>query len=168
MYIRICQGVYVCMGTVLQVATSSNERLRAVIGPGDVWLHGGAAAIRVKRKSRDNVEYLSVCHTKEPDTERYTTFAYTFDGEPPFAISSWSLPLGLRGRIQVSLSLSLSLSLSSPLSFSLSFSHLLIVNKLLSVSLSLCLSLSRARALSLSLSVSDPLGGQPRWLCLSR
>ena len=45
------------------------------------------------------------CHTKEPDTERYTTFAYTFEGEPPFAITSWSRPLLLHGRIQMAMSI---------------------------------------------------------------
>jgi hypothetical protein len=46
------------------------------------------------------------CHTKEPDTERYTTFAYTFEAEPPFAIMSWSRPLLLQGRIQMAMSIS--------------------------------------------------------------
>jgi len=90
-------------GDAAHIATTSNKLLQEAISHTDIWLHGGSSAIKVKRNGEE--EFLSVCHVKQPDTEIYTTFAYTFSSNPPFHILSWSSKLPLVGRIQMAMSL---------------------------------------------------------------
>lgn len=46
---------------------TTNEVLNKVISGADVWLLGGAVAIKVRRNG--NVEYLSVCSAQGPGRE---------------------------------------------------------------------------------------------------
>ncbi len=55
-------------GEAEMLHASSNALLHEALSAGDLWLHGGAVAVTVRRKGR--AEYLSVCHTKDPDRER--------------------------------------------------------------------------------------------------
>jgi len=43
--------------------------LREALGAGDVWLHGGSAAVAVRRAGQE--ERIALCHSKEPDSERW-------------------------------------------------------------------------------------------------
>jgi hypothetical protein len=53
---------------------------------------------------KGTLQYLSLCHTKNPDTELYATYAYTFSATAPYAIKLWSNKLELLGQIQMALS----------------------------------------------------------------
>ena len=88
-------------GEVVFMASTSNRHLAEALGRGDLWLHGGSPAVHVLRNGRH--ELLSVCHTKEPDTETYRSYAYTFSSSSPYAITAWSDALPLQGKIQMAI-----------------------------------------------------------------
>jgi hypothetical protein len=59
---------------------------------GDVAVHGSATAI----PWRNNTAYLALLHTKDRSNQ-YSTMAYTFQAQPPFAVTAVSRPLPLAG-----------------------------------------------------------------------
>ena len=56
-------------GAAVPAAETSARVLREALGAGDVWLHGGSAAVAVRRAGQE--ERIALCHSKEPDSERW-------------------------------------------------------------------------------------------------
>ena len=73
-------------------STSSYAPLSAVASTGQVKMHGSGSAVPY-----GDDRFLALFHTRSVATSAYTTFAYTFDNTPPFAIHSVSKALPLLG-----------------------------------------------------------------------
>ena len=73
-------------------STSSYAPLSAVASTGQVKMHGSGSAVPY-----GDDRFLALFHTRSVATSAYTTFAYTFDNTPPFAIRSVSKALPLLG-----------------------------------------------------------------------
>lgn len=88
-------------GRASAVAATTNTLLAGSIAEGTLWLHGGSCPVPVLRGGMG--ELLSLCHTKDPDTLAYKTYAYTFSESSPYGITAWSDVLPLQGKIQMAM-----------------------------------------------------------------
>ena len=78
---------------VVRYSTSSFAPMAALAATAGLRLHGSGTAVRW---GDDGASYLATFHTVSESGE-YTSFAYTFDSEPPFAVTAVSRPLPLAG-----------------------------------------------------------------------
>jgi hypothetical protein len=72
--------------------TDAYAPFRRLTEGGEVAVHGSATAI----PWRNGTAYLALLHTKGR-SNKYTTMAYTFQAQPPFAVMAVSRPLPLAG-----------------------------------------------------------------------
>jgi hypothetical protein len=72
--------------------TDAYAPLRRLTEGGEVAVHGSATAI----PWRNGTAYLALLHTKDR-SNKYSTMAYTFRAQPPFAVTAVSRPLTLAG-----------------------------------------------------------------------
>ena len=78
----------------VRYSTSSFAPMAALAATAGLRLHGSGTAVRW---GADGASYLATFHTVGAAGE-YTSFAYTFDAEPPFAVTAVSRPLPPRRR----------------------------------------------------------------------
>ncbi len=81
-----------CVTQWVTEAFAPVNELARTVGAGNV--HGSATAELFGTRAD---RYLALMHTLDPNNGMYTTLAYMFDAEPPFAIRAVSRPLPLLG-----------------------------------------------------------------------